>query len=237
MALATTDLATVLVVGDAPEVRAVLETVLSGEGFTVVMTPAEATADELARDLRPDLIVLDLGVLDGRAGALTSRLRAATDAAIVMLATRCDEVDQLAEARVGVDDYLTKPIDPDELAERVHAAMQRRHGGQVGPTATGPGRVRVGDIEIDTISRSAFVGDCDIDLTVTEFRLLGTLTMAPTTTFTRQMLLDHAWRDETIDLGRVDVEIANLRRKIDRGGRGHIRTVRGVGYRLAEPGS
>lgn len=233
MALAETNLATVLVIEDAAELRHLLEIVLMGEGFDVAVATSGVTAIERARDLTPDVVVLDLDLPDIDGIEVIRRIRGFSPTHVVMLASCCDQVDRLRGVRIGADDYLRKPFVPAELAERIRTVMRQPHRAEITPVASGPGRVRVGEVEIDTVAGAAFVDGCDIDLTTTEFQILGTLAMRPSMVFTRQMLLEHVWDDESADHDTVDVEVANLRRKLDGNGSAHIRTVRGVGYRMA----
>lgn len=234
MALATTDQATVLVVEDAPDFRQVLQAVLSSEGYDVAVAADGATAVERAREIAPDVIVLDLGLPDIDGIEVCRQVREFSDAHVIMLTARCDEVDRVSGVTIGAHDYLTKPFSPPELAMRVDALLCGSRDVTGVPAATDPDRLRVGDIELDTIVRDVRVDGETIDLTAIEFDLLGALLTRPETVFSRQMLLEHVWGDESCAGHHVvDVHVANLRRKIDANGTGHIRTVRGVGYRMA----
>lgn len=234
MALTTNDLASVLVVEDAPEFRQLLDAVLSSEGYDVALATDGASAVDAARSVVPDVIVLDLGLPDIDGIEVCRQIREFTDAYVIMLTARCDEVDRLLGLTTGADDYMTKPFSPRELIARIQVLMRRPRSSAVAPTMARADLLRVGDIELDTAAREAFVGGVLVELTKIEFDLLVTLSLRPAMVFSRQMLLERVWGDDWFgDHHVVDVHIANLRKKIDRGGPGHIKTVRGVGYRLA----
>ncbi|MEO0495098.1 MAG: response regulator transcription factor [Actinomycetota bacterium] len=226
----------VLVVEDAPEFRQLLDAVLVGEGYDVSVATDGSTAIEAARTADPDVIVLDLGLPDIDGIEVCRRLREFTDAYIVMLTGRDDEVDRLLGLTTGADDYMTKPFSPRELVARIQVLMRRPRSTGSAPAASAVSAnvICAGDVEIDTDAHEVRIGGVEVDLTRIEFDLLVTLAGRPTMVFSRQMLLDQVWGTDWYgDDHVVDVHIANLRKKIDRDGVGHIRTVRGVGYRLA----
>ena len=234
MALTTTDRATVLVVEDAPDFRQALQDALSGEGYAVTVASDGVTAVERARQIAPDVIVLDLGLPDIDGIEVCRQIREFTDAHVIMLTARCDDVDRMLGLTVGAADYMTKPFSPSELALRVEDVLDRPRHATGSPAAPDPGRLRVGEIELDTLARDVRVDGETIDLTAIEFDLLGALLTRPTMVFSRQMLLERVWGDDTCTGHHVvDVHVAHLRKKIDANGTGHIRTVRGVGYRIA----
>ena len=232
MALTTTDLATVLVVEDAPDFRQVMQVVLSGEGYDVAVATDGAAAVQRAREILPDVIVLDLGLPDIDGIEVCRQIREFTDAHVIMLTARCDEVDRLLGLTLGADDYMIKPFSPPELATRIETLLSRPRDTTVGPAPAD--RLLVGEIELDPVARDVWIDGETIDLTSIEFDLLGALLTRPATVFSRQMLLEQVWgTDSCDDHNVVDVHVANLRKKIDTNGTGHIRTVRGVGYRMA----
>lgn len=229
-----TDAVSILVIEDAPEFRQLLDAVLAGEGYAVSVATDGASGIELARDVMPDIIVLDLGLPDMDGLEVCRQIREFTDAYIVMLTGRTDEVDRLLGLTTGADDYMTKPFSPRELVARIQVLMRRPRSGAVPAAAPKPANVMTaGEIEVDPDAREARVAGEPVELTKIEFDLLITLVGRPTMVFSRQMLLDQVWGDDWYgDDHVVDVHIANLRKKIDANGTKHIRTVRGVGYRL-----
>lgn len=230
-----TDAVSILVIEDAPEFRQLLDAVLAGEGYAVSVATDGTSGVELAREVMPDVIVLDLGLPDIDGIEVCRQMREFTDAYIVMLTGRTDEVDRLLGLTTGADDYMTKPFSPRELVARIQVLMRRPRSGAA-PAAAAPkaaNLITAGEIEVDPDAREARVEGEAVDLTKIEFDLLITLAGRPTMVFSRQMLLDQVWGDDWYgDDHVVDVHIANLRKKIDANGTKHIRTVRGVGYRL-----
>ncbi|MEA2427494.1 MAG: hypothetical protein QOF37_1122 [Thermoleophilaceae bacterium] len=219
-------------VDDAAEFRELVATVLRREGFVVEVAADGAEAVALARASAPDVVVLDLG-LPGIDGVEVCRqLRTFSDAYVVMLTGREDEVDKLIGLSVGADDYVTKPFSPRELVARIRAMLRRPRAA----SATAPRPVRrVGEIEVDPGAREAKVRGKVVELTRIEFELLDVLSERPRTAFTRGQLLQRVWGPNWFgDDHVVDVHVSKLRRKLGDDARAprYLRTVRGVGYRL-----
>ena len=231
---AATEQISVLVVEDAPEFRQLIDAVLDAEGYRVTMAADGAGAIETAREVDPDVVVLDLGLPDMDGIEACRQLRTFTDAYIIMLTGRTDEVDRLLGLTTGADDYMTKPFSPRELVARIQVLMRRpRTGAAPAVTTMASGIIR-DDLRIDPLSREVFVDGLAVELTKIEFDLLHTLAERPEMVFSRRLLLDRVWGDDWVTDDHVlDVHIANLRKKIDRNGVKHISTVRGIGYRLA----
>ena len=219
-----------LVVDDALEFRELVARILRREGFVIETASDGIRGVELARSFRPDVIVLDLG-LPGIDGIDACRqIRGFTDAYIVMLTGRSDEVDKLIGLSIGADDYVTKPFSARELVARIKVLL-RRPRGEMATTAA----IRLGDLAIDVPAREVTRKGDRLDLTRTEFDLLQALVERPRVTMTRAQLLDRVWGPNWFgDEHVVDVHISNLRRKIedDPAAPAYLRTVRGVGYRL-----
>jgi DNA-binding response OmpR family regulator len=219
-----------LVVDDAREFRELVGTLLRHEGFAVELAADGAEAIETARRFVPEVVVLDIG-LPGMDGVeVCRRLRTFTDAYIVMLTGRQEEVDKLIGLSVGADDYVTKPFSPRELVARIRAMLRRPR------TAAAPGEVRrTGSLEIDMDAREVKVGGAVVELTRIEFDLLAALSERLRVTLTRGQLLERVWGPNWFgDDHVVDVHVSKLRQKLGDDARAprHVRTVRGVGYRL-----
>jgi DNA-binding response OmpR family regulator len=221
-----------LVVDDAAEFRELVASLLRSEGFVVDLAEDGPAALAAAQASAPDVVLLDIG-LPGMDGVEVCRqLRTFSDAYVVMLTGREDEVDKLIGLSVGADDYVTKPFSPRELIARVRAMLRRPRAGS---PAAGPAIRRVGAIEVDTNAREARVDDRAIELTRIEFDLLAFLSAHPRTAFTRGQLLKEVWGPNWFgDDHVVDVHVSKLRQKLGDDARSprHLRTVRGVGYRL-----
>ncbi len=220
-----------LVVDDEAPLVALVRSYLEREGFEVETTDDGETAVGLARDRAPDVIVLDL-MLPGIDGIeACRRIRSFSDAYILMLTARAEEVDKIVGLSTGADDYLTKPFSPGELVARIRALLRRPRQGATPATAPR----RFGDLVIDPLAHEVRTGEEIIELTPIEFELLDTLSESPHIAFARGQLLERVWGPTWFgDEHVVDVHIANLRRKLGDDGRNprYIRTVRGVGYRM-----
>lgn len=223
--------ARVLVVDDAPEFLELLVPLLEHEGFATDTAVDGASAVAAAERRRPDVIVLDLGLPDLDGVEVCRRIRAFSDAYVLMLTSRTTEVDRVVGLEVGADDYMTKPFSPRELVARVRAMLRRPR--QVVPS-TGEATRVLGDLEVDPLGRTVRIAGEEVHLTRIEFDLLDTLTAKPSMVFSRAMLREQVWGSDWFgDDHVVDVHIANLRKKIDPSeGPSHVRTVRGVGYRM-----
>jgi DNA-binding response OmpR family regulator len=223
-----------LVVEDEVGMATVVGSYLEREGYEVHLCHDGLDAVELAREVDPDIVVLDLG-LPGQDGLEVCRqLRTFSDAYVVMLTARSDEVDTLIGLSVGADDYLTKPFSPRELVARLRAMLRRpRPIGQVEPDAEG---MRVfGPLTIDPTGRDVWLNGEPIALTRTEFDLLAVLSERPRMAFSRRQLIDNVWGQTWVgDEHLVDVHIGHLRRKLgdEANAWRFVRTVRGVGYRM-----
>ena len=225
------DMARVLVVDDEPRIVQLVRDYLERAGFAVSTARTGPEALMRARQDRPDLIVLDLGLpeLDGL--EVTRRLRRDSGVPIIMLTARDDETDKVVGLELGADDYVTKPFSPRELTARVRAVL-RRHADDAGADV-----VRAGDLVLDVPRLRAEVDGRAVPLTATEFHLLTTLARQPGRVFTRSQLLDAVHGDAFESYERaIDAHVKNIRRKLEPDPRSprYLLTVYGVGYRLAD---
>jgi DNA-binding response OmpR family regulator len=224
-----------LVVDDEQTLVKVVSSYLEREGFDVASAGDGERAVALARDFEPDVIVLDL-MLPGIDGIEACRqIRAFSDAYIVMLTARVEEIDRIVGLSTGADDYVTKPFSPGELMARVRAMLRRPRRDRDEASATA--KRRFGKLEIDARAREVRVDGKPIELTKIEFDLLDVLSGEPGVVFSRERLLERVWGGNWFgDDHVVDVHIANLRTKLADDPRNslYVRTVRGVGYRMGE---
>ena len=221
-----------LVVDDEPSLRTVVAGYLRREGYAVQEAGDGEQALAGARADPPDVVVLDL-MLPGIDGIeVCRRLRTFSDAYVIMLTARTDEVDKLVGLSIGADDYLTKPFSPRELVARIQAMLRRPRTGTAGDSAAPR---RFGDLALDPNSREVHVAGALVELTRTEFDVLDTLSARPQLVFTRAQLIESVWGTGWVgDEHLVDIHIGHVRRKLhdDPGAPRYIRTVRGVGYRM-----
>ena len=224
---------TVLIIEDDPDTINLVGLYLQRDGHKVLSARDGLSGLRLAREAKPDVIVLDLMLpkLDGM--EICRALREESNTPIIMLTARVEEDDRLAGLDLGADDYVTKPFSPRELAARVRAVL-RRAGRDADEGADGA-VIEYGAIAVDPRRHAAHVGETAVALTPTEFRLLATMIREPGRTFTRAQLIDQVFGFDFDGFDRtVDVHVSSLRRKIERGGskQRYVHTVYGVGYRF-----
>lgn len=223
-----------LVVDDEPRLVSLVSAYLEREGFSVSTAADGEDAIRLAHERPPDVVVLDL-MLPGIDGIeVCRRIRTFSDAYIVMLSARAEEVDKIVGLSTGADDYVTKPFSPGELVARIRAMLRRPRAGQEEPETR-----RLGDLVIDPVAREVARDGRSIALTRLEFDILDALSERPRVAFSRRQILEHIWGPSWFgDEHVVDVHVANLRRKLgdDPSDPRYITTLRGVGYRLGPGG-
>lgn len=222
----------VLVVEDEDAIREMLKLVLEQTGFrTIVATDAEDAQKILAEAL-PDLILLDW-MLPGVSGVEWAR-RLKKDPMyrelpIILLTARGEEEDKVRGLEIGADDYMTKPFSPKELVARIRAVLRR--SGKINDLA----QITLGDLVLDTEQHRLTIGDKQLEVSPTEFRLMHFFMTHPDKVFNRTQLLDQVWgRSVYIEERTVDVHIRRLRKILGEHGREElVQTVRGFGYRFS----
>jgi DNA-binding response OmpR family regulator len=219
----------ILVVEDAPDVLNVLDRTLSDNGY-IVNTATDGEAGlAAALDLRPDLLILDIGLplKDGYQVARELRARGYT-APVLMLTARDTVSDKVEGLDAGADDYLAKPFSYDELLARVRALLRRS------ALRADQSMIKVADLVIDPFSRDVRRGNREINLTQKEYALLEYLARHAGRPVTREQISQQVWKqdfDPTTNI--VDVYINYVRKKVDVDGEASlVQTVRGVGYML-----
>ncbi|HVH23984.1 MAG TPA: MtrAB system response regulator MtrA [Pseudonocardia sp.] len=221
----------VLVVDDDPALAEMLTIVLRGEGFDTAVIGDGTRALPAVRELRPDVILLDL-MLPGMNGIDVCRaIRAESGVPIVMLTAKTDTVDIVLGLESGADDYIVKPFKPKELVARIRARVRR--------TETEPAeQLSIGDVTIDVPAHQVERGGKQIALTPLEFDLLVALARKPRQVFTREVLLEQVWGyRHAADTRLVNVHVQRLRSKVERDPEHPevVLTVRGVGYKAGPP--
>ncbi|MEW6547704.1 MAG: response regulator transcription factor [Bacillota bacterium] len=223
----------ILVVEDEPKIREIVRAYLQRDGFSVEEAEDGEEALRKAKEVSPQLVILDL-MLPGVDGwEVCRQIRRTSDVPIIMLTARGEEADRVAGLELGADDYVPKPFSPRELVARVKAVLRRtrpeREKGQV---------LQYGDLVIDLACRSVVCRGCEVSLTPREFDLLWFLAKSPGRVFTRETLLQQVWGYEYLgDTRTVDAHVKNLREKLGPVGGQFIRTVWGVGYKFEARGT
>jgi DNA-binding response OmpR family regulator len=202
---------------------------LNYEGFEVSVARTGFEALEVARDRKPDLVVLDV-MLPGVDGVeVCKRLRAQGNVGILMLTARGEVDDRIIGLEAGADDYLVKPFAFRELMARARAIL-RRKGIDLQQT------LRIGDVVLDRQTRKVTRGGRPVELTPREFDMLELFLSHPRQVFTRDVILNRVWGYDYLgDTNVIDVHIRHLRQKLGDDERNLIRSVRGIGYGLEPP--
>jgi len=224
----------ILLVDDEPDILEFIGYNLRKEGFEVLTASNGREAIELAKEHKPNVIILDVMMpeMDGiETCEEIRRIPELENTMIAFLTARGEDYSQIAGFDAGADDYITKPIKPKVLVSRVRALLKRYHP-ESGKDSNGSTSeiIEVGDLIIDRERYLIVRDDQEINLPKKEFELLSLLVSKPEKVFTREKIYDAIWGDEVIVGDRtIDVHIRKLREKI---GEDHIKTIKGVGYKF-----
>jgi DNA-binding response OmpR family regulator len=228
---------TILIVEDHDATRRFLADNLSRDGFELLEAESAADAERLIATGSPDLAIIDLGLPDRDGLELLRQVRGSdrvagrhdADLPMLVLSGRASELDRLRGFGRGADDYVIKPFSYAELHARVVALLRRnRRRPRVG-------RLRVGSLELDPLSREVWLAGEPLVLSKKEFALLRALASEPTRVFTREELLRGVWGYRSIGRTRtLDAHASRLRKKLNARGDQFLVNVWGVGYRLVD---
>ena len=222
---------TVLIVEDDAKIANWVKVYFERAGFSAEVTHDGESGLALARDLAPDLVILDLMLprLDGM--ELCRILRRESDVPIIMLTAREAHADRIAGLDTGADDYIVKPFDPDEVIARAEAVL-RRVKGRVQQVVTH------GRITLNETTGIVTVDGERVTLSQAQIALLATFMRHPNQLLTRDQLISLAFNDDFDGYDRaIDSQVARLRKQIDRDGSQPIQTVYGGGYRFVAEGA
>ena len=218
-----------LVIGDDEE-RLHLRRALSGEGWRVIPAGTGAQARQMAGRQSFEVAVVDNRLPDERGFQIISSVQKPGVSTVALLRDE-DTMDRIVGIELGADYYMRSPVNPRELVARVKQILRKR---ERGADDESPGRLFVGDLEIDPDIVEVRKGGKEVQLSPREFTLLYTLAKSPGRVFPRSSLLRQVWgEEEYIDERTVNVYVQRLRAKL---GDKLIETVRGFGYRLVKPG-
>ncbi|MGA2441680.1 MAG: response regulator transcription factor [Tepidisphaeraceae bacterium] len=225
---------TILVVEDERDFARLVGRTLEQEGFDVILATDGTTGLRLAREQRPDLIVLDLTMPDVDGLEVCKVLRSEPRSAhmpILVLSARASAADRVLGLELGADDYLIKPFVSQELTARVRAILRRADS-----HAALPAVIHSGDVMIDVHRHRITYLGAQIDLTAAEFRIVELLASHKGRVFSRDEIIEAALHSqEAVTERTVDAHIAGIRKALG-GAANYIETVRGVGYRYCEGG-
>jgi len=222
----------ILIVDDEAALLDLLRDALRFAGYEVTTAMSGFAALDQAKTAQFDLVVLDVNLPDLDGFDVCRRLRSdGHDVPVVFLTARDDQSDVHLGFTRGGDDYLTKPFSLEELDLRIKAILRRRSH-----SASTDGRLECGPLTMDDGEHRVWVGDTEIELSPTEYRLLHYLLLNQGQALSKSQILDHVWRYDFDGRGAVvETYVSYLRRKLDRGPESMIKTVRGIGYALRAP--
>ncbi len=221
----------ILVVEDEAPIRQMIAFNLVRAGFDVDEAEDSASARTRIADTRPDLVLIDWMLPDFSGLELTRLLRrdeACRDLPIIMLTAKTGEKDKVQGLEGGADDYITKPFSARELVARVKALLRRATPDSEEPLVAGP-------LHLDPVSHRITVGENEISLGPTEFRLLKFLMQNPDRVYSRAQVLDMVWGQNVyVEERTVDVHVRRLRQALEAfSADQYVQTVRGAGYRFS----
>lgn len=225
----------ILIIEDDTDAADVMEAYLRRDSFDVLIAENGTKGLEMARRLKPDLILLDI-MLPGISGTeVLASLRRDSDVPVIMVTAMGEASERIGALRYGADDFVVKPYFPGEVVARVQAVLRRTTRAEK-PEET----LNWQNLSVNTVAITAIVTDREkpaivLDLTPSEFSMLTTLMRHPTRPFTRQFLLEQCLPDSDALERVVDTHIYNLRKKLESAGvTGVLANVRGIGYRFQQ---
>lgn len=222
----------ILIADDEPEIRDLLRLYLEKDGYEVIEAEDGAQALSCLQREEIDLVILDI-MMPGIDGYRVLRnIREQNNIPVIMLSAKSDDADKILGLDLGADDYITKPFRPLEAVARVNSNIRRFY-------ALGAGKQKqvdelsVRDLRLDLEACQLWQGECAIELTSVEFRIMKLFMENPGKVFTKQQLFEQGWGDEFIvSDNNIMVCISKLRAKLSEDGNAYIKTIRGLGYRL-----
>jgi len=225
---------TILVVEDEESITIPLAEALERDGFNAEVVHTVEDALGRGRTLRPDLVLLDIGLPDGSGLDVCRELRSSSNVPIIILSARGEEADRIVGLELGADDYVVKPFSAREVIARIRAVLRRASA----PTGAADGPIEVGDVRLDPARRTASLDGEPLELARKEFDLLALLLQEAGTVVSRERLIDEVWDVNWFGSTKtLDVHVSALRKKLldDAADSRYIHTVRGVGFRFASP--
>lgn len=219
----------ILLVDDEPALTRVLEPILKAEGHQVTLSATGQSAISAARDLAPDIILLDLGLPDIDGKEVIRAIRAESDVPIIVISARHQELEKIAALDDGADDYVNKPFELGELFARMRAASRRSRAGQSDVSI-----IDCGSLRLDLRERRVSISGEPVRLSPKEYALLQTLALSLGQVVTHKRLLQAGWNGAASDTSALRVYMGLLRQKLEQDPSDPklLRSEPGVGYRL-----
>ncbi|MGI6258229.1 MAG: response regulator transcription factor [Anaerovoracaceae bacterium] len=226
----------ILVIDDEKAINKLVSSYLVNNQFEPLSAYDGKSGLELIREESPDLIILDIMLPDIEGTSLCLEIRKISEAPIIFLSCKTQEIDKIIALSAGGDDYMTKPFMPGELIARIKAHLRRRNNLTSNPAALQEHVYVFDDLRIDFDTYELFIGDQEVSLTTIEFEILKTLIENPRKVFSAKQIFEKVWKAQCMDSDTktVMVYISNLRKKIEPNPEipKFIITVRGVGYKF-----
>src|SRR4051795_10200526 len=226
----------VLFVEDESSISGPFSKALAREGFEPVVAATAARALELADQIEPDIVLLDLTLPDGDGRDVCRALRRRSNVPILMLTARGTETDRIVGLELGADDYVVKPFSGAEVIARIRAVLRRSQ--RSAPDAPPPQPATIGELEVDFGARQVTLRGEPVELSRKEFDLLSELVRAAGKVVSREDLMARVWDENWFGSTKtLDTHVGWLRRKLgdDTASPRYLHTVRGVGFRFSSP--
>lgn len=226
----------ILVVEDEYDIGDIIEHYLKREGMRVVRAMNGKQAIEIHASQAIDLILLDIKLPELNGWEVLSKIRQKAQTPVIMLTALDQDIDKVMALRIGADDFVVKPFNPNEVVARVQAVLRRvQQSSQLQNK-----NLKYKNIEIDTDVHSVYVNQGDsktlLNLTLTEYKVLTLMIEQPYKVFSRGELMSHCLPDSDALERTVDSHVSKLRKKLEEQGlQEMLINVRGVGYRLDHP--
>lgn len=226
----------ILVIDDEKAINKLVSSYLVNNQFEPLSAYDGKSGLKLIREESPDLIILDIMLPDIEGTSLCLEIRKISEAPIIFLSCKTQEIDKIIALSAGGDDYMTKPFMPGELIARIKAHLRRRNNLTSDPADLQEHVYTFDDLRIDFDTYELFIGDEEVNLTTIEFEILKTLIENPRKVFSAKQIFEKVWKAQCMDSDTktVMVYISNLRKKIEPNPESpkFIITVRGVGYKF-----
>ncbi|HBM1136120.1 efflux system response regulator transcription factor AdeR [Acinetobacter baumannii] len=226
----------ILVVEDEYDIGDIIEQYLKREGMRVIRAMNGKQAIEIHASQPIDLILLDIKLPEINGWEVLSKIRQKAQTPVIMLTALDQDIDKVMALRIGADDFVVKPFNPNEVVARVQAVLRRTHQNQQAAVKN----LFYKNIEINTEIHSVYINQVDkktlLNLTLTEYKILLLMINQPHRVFTRGELMNQCLPDSDALERTVDSHVSKLRKKLEEQGLEHMLiNVRGVGYRLDHP--